>query len=105
MNEQTEVVEEEMDVVEDVATQPTALLLQAHRASGLPVEIPILWTDLASAQVGKEWTAVGGGSLYDARHSAVVVWRDDVRIVLLITEYYSDDERTENKQQLRAFSL
>ena len=82
-----------------------ALELSAARAAGSPDLVRLTLADLDRAEVGTAWAALGGGHLFQAAHTAIVVWRDDKSVVLLVQEDYSDDSRVEHSEKLVSFSL
>ena len=82
-----------------------ALELSAARATGSPDCVSLTLADLDRAEVGTTWAALGGGHLFQATHTATVVWRDNRSVVVLVRDDYSDDERTEHSEKLVSFSL
>ena len=77
------------EVIEKVAEQPAAIILEAANATGSPDRINVTWTGLANAEIGTCWRAVGGGTMFHNEESATVIWRDSQRVVVWYEWRYS----------------
>lgn len=94
-----------MTVNQHVVREDPACVLTACTATGSPDVVEITWEALREAPVGKVWCAEGGGTMFHAWHRAKLVFRDSEHAVVLLTDYYHDDQRCENCEVLQAFCL
>lgn len=89
----------ELEIVDDVMAEAPAWTLTANNAVGGPTVREISWIELRAAEVGKRWTASGGGNLFSDEQRATLVYRDEQRAVLMVETEYSETNDSGRDQQ------
>lgn len=80
-------------ITEETKTEVAAFTLRAYVAYAHQSDdiCPVSWAALRSAKVGDTWHAVGGGSCFDCREKATVVYQGERATVVLFESFYKDD--------------
>ena len=94
-----------MEMLQKVISETPALVLRAARATGRDADEEIMFSDLRDAEIGSEWQASGGGSLFSEYQRATLIFRNERIAGVVVERYHAANGEETCTQILQAFSL